>query len=119
MELPVFREFDFRLMLGANIAFRLASQQVGDYSEAYVQQEGSFMYKPGSFTWFDMGYIFGLSMEYREFLFRLRTVSGLARLDRQDQGMINSVQFEIGYFLFRRTGKKPVNREKSSLPDLD
>jgi len=96
--LPVLRDFDFRIIFGANTAFRLASGRVGDYSEDY---EG-FQYDVRNFQAMDFGWMFGFSAEYRNILMRFRCMSGFARIDGTEQGMFNSLNLELGYYLFRR-----------------
>lgn len=101
-ELPVMRNLDFRIFFGTMVAFRLNSQIVGDYDKLLNQNPNVFVYKTNNFHSMDFGWHFGFSTEYKNILFRLRSYSGFVKLDNQDQGMMNSFNFEIGYFLFRQ-----------------
>jgi hypothetical protein len=96
--LPVLRDFDFRIIFGANLGFRLASNRVGSYSEDY----DGFEYKVSNFQAMDFGWVFGFSAEYRNVMLRFRCLSGFARIDGTDQGMLNTLNLELGYYLFRR-----------------
>lgn len=99
-ELPILRSLDLRLLIGASVGVRLNTQVSGDY--ALLQEHPQFFnYNVDDFHRMDFGWTFGLSAEYRNFLFRLRSYSGFIKIDRKDQGMLNSFNFEVGYFLFR------------------
>ena len=105
-ELPILRNLDFRLILGANIGFRTNSTIKGDYHLILENNPDVFIYNKNDFHRIDFGWIFGLSAEYKNFIFRFRSYSGFVKLDNKDQGMLNSFNFEIGYFLFRSFNNK-------------
>jgi len=105
-ELPVLRKFDFRLLLGSNISIRTRTTITGNYDIISQNNPNVFKYNTNNFSRFDFGWLFGLSAEYRDFLFRMRSFSGFIKLDSKDQGMLNSFNFEVGYFLFRNLNNK-------------
>lgn len=100
-ELPIMRNYDFRIFLGTVFAFRLKSKIKGNYDEIINQNPNVFIYQNHDFHSVDFGWHFGLSAEYRNILFRIRSYSGFVKFDQKDQGMMSSFNFEIGYFLFR------------------
>lgn len=102
-ELPVLKRFDFRLLLGANMGMRLHSRVEGNYDQIRNLHPDAFVYNTSDFHRFDFGWQFGLSAEHRNFLVRARSYSGFVKLDKKEQGMLSSFNFELGYFLFRGT----------------
>ncbi|KFD40321.1 hypothetical protein AT05_01700 [Schleiferia thermophila str. Yellowstone] len=105
-ELPILRNLDFRIFFGAVTAIRLNSYILGDYCTLLNQNSNIFLYQKSDFHSIDFGWHFGLSTEYKNILFRIRSFSGFVKFDYKDQGMMNSFNIEIGYFLFRRTNKR-------------
>jgi hypothetical protein len=106
-EIPIFRHLDFRIFFGASAGVRThttSSSNLESLSETYSPP---FLYEPERFSRFDFGWNFGLSAEYNNFIFRFRSFSGFSKLDPKDQGMMNSFQFEVGYFLFRKIYSRP------------
>ncbi|MFN6944370.1 MAG: outer membrane beta-barrel protein [Cytophagaceae bacterium] len=106
-ELPVLRNLDLRLLIGALVGVRLNSQASGNYGLLTANPQ-LFNYNVDDFHRIDFGWTFGLSAEYRNVLFRLRSYSGFIKIDRKDQGMLNSFNFEIGYFLFRSLNSRKL-----------
>jgi hypothetical protein len=104
-ELPVFREYDLRLLLGGQVGVRAHSSVRGDYEAITLQMPRAMVYESPHFRRFDMGYQYGLSAEVANFLVRVRIYTGLNNLDRRDQGMLSSFHLDCGYFLFRNQGK--------------
>lgn len=100
-ELPVFKQLDFRILLGAYGSYRFHSKINGDYQSALTENPELFHYQTADFNNFDFGWQFGLSIEYKNVLVRLRSYSGFVKLDRKDQGMLSTFNLEVGYFLFR------------------
>lgn len=100
-ELPVLKQLDFRFLLGAYGSYRLHSKIHGDYKFALSENPELFHYQTTDFNNFDFGWQFGLSMEYKNILVRVRSYSGFVKLDRKDQGMLSTFNLEVGYFLFR------------------
>ena len=100
-ELPVFRHIDFRFILGLFGSTRVSSWIDNSYPSDYING-GSFLYRTEDFKRFDFGWIFGLSIEVKDYLIRVRSLSGWNNLTVKDQGMINGFNIEIGYFLFRK-----------------
>lgn len=101
-ELPVFREFDFRFNLGAQLAVRTNTNQVGEYPASYLQDEENFSYDVNNFSSFDGGMNFGLSAEYNGFYLRLRNASGIASIYRNEQGMLHAFYIDFGFFFLRK-----------------
>jgi hypothetical protein len=101
-ELPVFKEVDLRFLLGAQFGVRLNSAQKEDYSEMYITDGSNFTYNTSNFYRFDGGWSFGLSMERKDFIVKLRSYVGFAKLDKSDQGMVHSINVDVGYFIFRQ-----------------
>ena len=99
-ELPVFRDFDFRFLLGGQMSFF----RRGDYEwpNTGTPDFNLFWFEGRDFQSFDLGMCFGLSMEYNNFYGRLRNFTGTRKLDPADTGMINSWHIELGYFPFRK-----------------
>jgi hypothetical protein len=100
-ELPVFRNFDFRFIVGGFFSLRLASWTRSSYSDSFLDDPSNFAYNTADFKRTDFGWHFGLSAEHKNYIFRLRCLSGFNNLDRREQGMINGLSMEMGYFLFR------------------
>jgi hypothetical protein len=96
-ELPVFKTFDLRFMLGGFGSLRLKSWSSKDYPNGFDEHR----YDVAAFSRTDFGWLFGVSMEYDNFIIRLRSVSGFKKLDRNEQGMMHGLSIESGYFLFR------------------
>ena len=103
-ELPVLRRLDLRLLVGANIGIR-ANSSISSVTTIDSNPD-IFVYNINDFHRIDFGWTFGLSSEYRNVIFRFRSYSGLVKLDAKDQGMLSSLNFEIGYFLFRTINNK-------------
>ncbi|MCH8554054.1 MAG: outer membrane beta-barrel protein [Schleiferiaceae bacterium] len=102
LELPILRPLDFRIIFGANAAFRIYSNITGDYDGVFAEVPEAHFYQTENFQNFDFGWFFGLSLQYKKFVFRARSYSGFGKLDRTEQGMLNSFTFEVGYYLFRK-----------------
>jgi hypothetical protein len=100
-ELPILRDFDFRLILGVKAGIRLASSKSDDYSISYTNEEDNFTYDLIDFHRIDFGWSFGISAEYMDFILKAIGYSGFNNIDSKAQGMMNSFSFQIGYFLFR------------------
>ncbi|GEM_PF-6527492 len=105
-ELPVLRSMDFRLLIGANFGIRTDSSIRDNYNTVMDDAPDLFVYDINDFHSVDFGWTFGLSSEYKNVIVRFRTYSGLVKLDHKDQGMMSSLNFEIGYFLFRTINNK-------------
>jgi hypothetical protein len=105
MELPILKEYNLRILFGAAFGMRLYSNVKGDYDRIVSENPDAFIYERSDFNRFDFGYQFGLSMEYKDLSFRVRSYSGLVKLDNKDQGMLNTFQFETGYYIFRKSHK--------------
>jgi hypothetical protein len=101
-ELPVLKEMDLRFLLGAQIGIRLSSSQRNTYSEVYLADPANFFYRTSDFHRFDGGWSFGLSMERNNFIFKVRSYVGFAKMQNTDQGMVHSVNVDVGYFVFRQ-----------------
>lgn len=95
--LPEFSLVNWQVFTGIQAHLRASS------SVSSVGNTGfdGVIFDPDHFTSFDAGLILGTSAEYRNFLFRARTVIGTARYSTQIQGSLNTLHFEVGYFLFR------------------
>jgi len=98
-ELPELKTIDLRFILGLQGSMRLYSKQKGTYSDNTL--ENNFTYTPSIFQKVDAGWSFGLSGEYRNIFFRMRSYIGINNLDKSEQGMMHSLNFDIGYFIFR------------------
>jgi hypothetical protein len=99
-ELPEFRQFDWRFLIGFQLNGNLTNQEAGpDGSLADAR------YRSRDFRFFDFGLIGGLSAEFKEFYFRLRAYSGTRSLISEDSGAIAFFQFDFGYFIFRKFRK--------------
>jgi hypothetical protein len=98
-ELPVFRNFDFRFLLGGQLSFfRRGEYEFGQT----VTPDFNLLFDDRNFQSFDFGMNFGLSMEYNDFYGRLRNYTGTRKLDLTDTGMLSSWHIELGYFPFRK-----------------
>lgn len=96
-ELPEFQKIDWRVLTGLQAHYRLNTT-----APTPENTNGDmFFYNPDDFTRWDAGLVLGTSVEYRNFIFRARTVIGTSRVTRQIQGSLNTFHFELGYFLFR------------------
>jgi hypothetical protein len=104
-ELPEFRDYDFRFIMGYQFSARLGSKMNGKYAENQIIGNG-FEYNIANFKNFDNGWIFGISMEHRNVFVRLRSYMGFTKIDAKDQGMLHSLNFDVGYFIFRPLRKK-------------
>lgn len=100
--LPELKSIDWRFFLGAQITYRLSSNQNGEYP---ILGEDFFYFELTRFKNLDGGMTFGLSGEAKDFFFRLRSYVGVNNLDDFDQGAMNTFQIEMGYFLFRKYRK--------------
>jgi hypothetical protein len=108
-ELPVFRQFDWRFFLGAQVSYRIGGASVNlPPAEGITTMPIVSAFDPTRFQRFDLGMNFGLSMEYNSWYGRIRNFTGTRKLDVNDTGMLNSWHIEVGYFLFRnlRGGRK-------------
>ncbi|MDP3929245.1 MAG: outer membrane beta-barrel protein [Bacteroidota bacterium] len=103
-ELPAMRNLDLRIYLGTTLSMRLKSSLTDDFDQANPLNE--FRYKLQDLHQGDIGWHFGFSAEYKDVLFRLRSYSGFIKYDKKDQGMLHSLNIEIGYFLFRNLKNK-------------
>ncbi len=99
-ELPIWRRYDFRIILGAFVGMRLDSE-VNGYENFPAESSDYFIYNTSDFNRFDVGWSFGASMEHRNVIVRIRSFTGFINIDKKDQGIINTFNLEIGYFLFR------------------
>lgn len=99
-ELPVFRNFDFRFLLGGQLSFF----RRGGYNipSTVTPQDGILIFDGYDYQRFDLGMCFGLSMEYNDLYGRIRNYTGTRKLIPNDTGMLNSWHIEIGYFPFRK-----------------
>jgi len=104
-ELPILKDYDFRLLLGFVIGVRLNSIINGDYDKLLLERPDLLVFTKADFHRGDVGWQFGLSAEHNNFIFRLRSYSGFIKFDKKDQGMQSSFNLEIGYFLFRSLKK--------------
>lgn len=104
-ELPIWRRYDFRIMLGAFVGMRLDSE-VNGYENFPAESSDYFIYDTSDFNRFDVGWSFGASMEHRNVIVRIRSFTGFINIDKKDQGIINTFNLEIGYFLFRSLSSK-------------
>lgn len=102
-ELPIWRRYDFRMILGAFVGMRLDSEVRG-YDNFPAENSDYFTYNKSDFHRFDVGWSFGASMEHRNVILRIRSFTGFINIDKKDQGVINTFNLEIGYFLFRSIG---------------
>jgi hypothetical protein len=100
-ELPILRQFDFRFILGAQAGVKLWSAQASDYPHSYTANGEGFAYSTKRFHGGDLGWNFGLSGEHRNLIVRLRSYTGFVKIDGSEQGMLNSFNFELGYFFLR------------------
>jgi hypothetical protein len=98
-ELPEFKQIDFRFILGIQFAYRFAGSQKKSYSSETMSN--SFFYKQENFKRFDGGLNFGLSGEYQDIYFRLRSFVGHNSIYGADTGMLNAFYIDFGFFLFR------------------
>jgi hypothetical protein len=102
-ELPEFRNFDFRFLLGTQISAQVASSETGQFLEDF-----DYRYRSNDFNKFDFGFTAGISGEYRDYYLRMRTYFGANALIKNDSATIAFFQFEFGYFLFRRLRAIPA-----------
>jgi hypothetical protein len=101
IELPVFRNFDFRFLLGGNLSYRINSKIANNFDQNTFIDDDIFVYDNNRFQTFDFGWHFGVSAEYKNFIGRIRVLSNFNKLDINDQGMLNTISFELGYYIFR------------------
>lgn len=107
-ELPVLRDFDWRLFLGTQISLYTGGRADGEYTDTDGDLD-MFRYDLDDLTPFDFGFSFGLSWERSNYYLRLRGYMGVmkrfATLDPNtgvgDMGMMQSFSIEFGYLLFR------------------
>jgi hypothetical protein len=99
-ELPAFRDYDFRFLLGVNYNYFSSLGQDKEYSLAYAES-GNFMYSNHNLRKHDVGLFFGLSFERNDYYFRLSSTIGHVNLMRNDQGMYHNLNLTLGYFPFR------------------
>jgi hypothetical protein len=104
-ELPAMRMYDLRLLFGGQMSFRTGSTTLGRYTAPNIPGESNYYYIPSSFNNFDFGFTFGLSAEFNDFYFRLRSFNGYWKLMPDDTSMNSSFSLEIGYFIFRKLRK--------------
>jgi len=102
-ELPEFRNFDFRFLLGTQISVQVASSETGEFLEDF-----DYRYRSNDFNKFDFGFTAGISGEYRDYYLRMRTYFGANSLIKNDSATIAFFQFEFGYFLFRKLRAIPA-----------
>jgi hypothetical protein len=97
-ELPALREFDLRLLLGAQFTKRTGAIESSSYA---ATNEATFKYRPSQFARFDFGFTTGLSAEYGNHYFRARVFHGYMKMMPNEQGMNAAFFFDYGYFFFR------------------
>jgi hypothetical protein len=100
-ELPEFRSIDFRFVLGTQLSYRISSNQFGEYSTETLNNPDAYTYKTGNLNSFDIGWAFGLSAEYKNIFFRLRSYIGTTNIAKKEPGTLNSFNLDVGYFIFR------------------
>lgn len=100
-ELPILKDFDMRFMLGVQAGVRLSSTQKGAYGEAYLADDARFVYSTSDFQRIDGGWSFGVSFERANFMLKLRSYMGFFKVDVKDQGMMHTLNLDVGYFIFR------------------
>ncbi|MCC5944913.1 MAG: outer membrane beta-barrel protein [Bernardetiaceae bacterium] len=101
-ELPVFRNIDWRFLVGTQVSTLLHSNQLSDYAPSDLSNEDNFIYNTDQFSRLHYGIVFGVSFEYRDFYFRLRNYIGNRKLIETERGMPYALNIEFGHFLFRR-----------------
>lgn len=106
IELPVLKLIDFRFNLGGQLSYRINSNIKNNFDLNNPENLDFFIYDNNHFQNFDFGWNFGVSGEYKNFIGRIRVLTNFNKLDLRDQGMLNTIQFEIGYFLFRSINNK-------------
>lgn len=99
--LPEFRKVDFRFLVGTQLSFKLNSKQVNQYTSDNISNDAVTTYSKSDFNVFDIGWVFGASAEYQNFIFRLRSNIGTTNFIKRDPGSFNTVTFDVGYFIFR------------------
>lgn len=97
-ELPEFRRFDWRFLLGFQVNGNINSTERGDFESG----NGNYRYRADAFRTFDFGLTAGLSGEYRDFYLRFRTYIGTLSLIEKDSATTAFFQMDFGYFLFRK-----------------
>jgi hypothetical protein len=100
-EIPEFRDYDFRFLVGTHLNYHFNANKSGQYSIAQSLQPDVFKYNTADFNGFDYGLFFGLSMERKNFYWRISSTIGLNNLDKKDQGMYHGFQMNLGYFFLR------------------
>lgn len=102
-ELPEFRQFDFRFLIGTQVSAQISSSESGEFLDHL-----DYRYRSAEFNAFDFGFTAGLSAEYGDFYLRCRTYFGANSLVKNDSATLAFFQFELGYFLFRRYRNVPI-----------
>jgi hypothetical protein len=106
-EMPIMRKFDFRFLLGIHLSYRLWTSQSFPYSEEVVgngaYHDGGNFHYPDSrqLKRFNGGMHFGLSWEYDNYYFRLRSNSSFNNLYSSEQGMPHAFHIDFGFFPIR------------------
>ena len=100
-ELPMLRSLDFRMLLGLFGSARLASWTNDEYNTEYLNGNSNFIYDHEDFKSIDVGWLFGASIEFGNYMARVRCFSSWNKLHKVEQGMINNISFDFGYFFFR------------------
>ncbi|MCH8546229.1 MAG: PorT family protein [Cryomorphaceae bacterium] len=104
-ELPVLRDFDWRIFLGTQISIYTGGRANNEYGDI----EDVFRYELDDLTPFDFGFSFGLSWERSNYYLRLRGYLGMMKRFNSlhpetgvgDMGMMQTFSIEFGYLLFR------------------
>jgi hypothetical protein len=100
-EIPELKSIDFRFLVGTHISFKLKTNQINEYTSDNLNNHEIIKYSPSDFNLFDIGWTFGVSAEYKNILFRLRSYIGTTNIIKGDPGSMNSINLDIGYFIFR------------------
>ena len=97
-ELPEFRRFDWRFLIGFQVNGNINSTERGNFESI----NGNYRYRADEFRTFDFGLTAGLSGEYRDFYLRFRTYFGSLSLIDEDSATTAFFQIDFGYFIFRK-----------------
>mgnify|MGYP001478435120 CR=1 FL=1 len=104
-ELPALREYDFRMILGLFGSARLGSWTRDSYISEYINS-GNFTYDTSLFRNVDMGWTYGASIEFGNYLLRVRGFTGWIKVQGNEQGMNYSFNLDFGYFFYRKSRNK-------------
>lgn len=103
-EIPMFSKVDTRFFVGTQLNFRAGSKLRNDYE--LDLPETQYRFNPNQFKWFDAGFLFGLSAEYKDIFMRFKGYFGANNLQTPDTGMFSAVYIDFGYFFLRGLRKK-------------